>query len=404
MGEAAVTPSIDRRREPADSIFRGPLLSRALRQTVSALAVTAGLIHLVTAADQSPQNLVDLGRGGVFASIEILFGIVILFRPSAVGAGPFRVRRLAVVTATVLAVAALGPLPPAMLGPVAAGGPELASAQTGGFIEQFTGAPSVPTPFSSPNWDIHGHDINPAHWNSLDPMTAEHGDDCAPPPATHALSGVYANAVFQCRDHIMTGINGQDGGYAALYLTPNQMVDFSGDEAVIRFDVSTLRRSDRDWIDLWITPFADNLMAPLEPWLPDLDGRPRRAIHTRMDMTNSYQTYFRTEVVCLTTGCSSGGLDASGAQGYESFLTPSATARETFELHISRTHFRVGMPAYNQWWTDTDMPDIGWSQGILQIGHHSYAPMKGACLRAAAARIPGTGTTSASHHPFHSRC
>src|SRR5437588_166328 len=122
MEEAAVTPSIERRPEPADPIFPGSPLSRAFRQTASALA--------------------------------------------------------------------------------------MASAQTGGFVEQFTGAPSVPTPFSSPNWDIHAHDINPAHWNSLDPMTAEHGDDCAPPPATHTLSGVYANAVFQCRDHIMTGING----------------------------------------------------------------------------------------------------------------------------------------------------------------------------------------------------
>ena len=34
------------------------------------------------------------------------------------------------------------------------------------------------------------------------------------------------------------------------------------------------------------------------------------------------------------------------------------------------------MPAYNHWWIDTRTADLGWSQGIVQLGHHSYSPFK----------------------------
>src|SRR6266516_909738 len=129
MEEAAVTPSIERRREPADPIFHGPLPSRAFRQIASALAIAAGLIHLVSAADQSPQNFTDLSRASAVAFVEIFFGILILLRPNLLGARPLRPRRLGLVTATTLAIAALGPLPPALLGPFAGKGPGLASAQ-----------------------------------------------------------------------------------------------------------------------------------------------------------------------------------------------------------------------------------------------------------------------------------
>ena len=39
----------------------------------------------------------------------------------------------------------------------------------------------------------------------------------------------------------MTSINAS--GYGVIYLTPDQMVDFSAGEAVVRFDMSTFRTS-----------------------------------------------------------------------------------------------------------------------------------------------------------------
>jgi hypothetical protein len=221
------------------------------------------------------------------------------------------------------------------------------------------------------DWDVsvHSNNLNPATWYTLDSMQAEHGHDCGAPPAHHETSS-YDDAVFLCNDHIMSAINA--GGYGVIYLTPNQMVDFSAGEAVIRFDVSTARTSMRDWIDLWVSPFDDHLQLPLEDWLPDLNGPPRNAVHIRMDNTTGGTT-FRTMVHRNFAGQE---IQGRTWVAYESFLRPSATRRDTFELRLSRTHLKFGMPTYNFWWTDVDIADLGWSSGVIQFGHHSYNPLK----------------------------
>ncbi len=237
---------------------------------------------------------------------------------------------------------------------------------TGSFQESFDGAPATPQPWSSPAWEITVHSRDVDTWEQLEPMEAVHGPDCAPPPATHTVSS-YEGAVFPCRDHRMTAISA--AGYGAIYLTPNQLLDFSQGEAVIRWDMSTLRSSGRDWVDLWITPFEDNLQLPLDMEV-DLSGPPRNAIHLRMDFNRGlftgavYREFVRTE------------LGQAGWESYEDFLTPDAKRRDTFEVRVSRDHLRMGMPGYNYLWVDSALPDLGWSQGVVQLGHHSYNPTK----------------------------
>lgn len=236
------------------------------------------------------------------------------------------------------------------------------------FRETFDGEPSSPQRWNSANWDVTTHTRSAV--SSFDPMQAHHGPDCGPPPATHAVSA-YEDAVYLCRNHLMTAING--GDYGAVYLTPNHLVDFSQGEAVIRFDLSTLRTSERDWVDIWVTPYEDNLQFPLFDWLPDLQGEPRRAIHISMDKTNEHTMFRLMRIDNFNT------VDVEGGKlftGYETFLTPSATRRDTFELRISRNRIRFGMPQYNFWWHDVAIPDLGWSQGVVQLGHHSYTPDK----------------------------
>jgi hypothetical protein len=133
---------------------------------------------------------------------------------------------------------------------------------------------------------VHSRDVNT--WYQLEPMNTDHGADCSPPPATHPLSRRYEDAVYQCRNHVMTAIKAE--GYGMIYLTPNHMVDFSQGPAAIRFDVSTLRTSLRDWIDLWITPYEDNLQIPLQTDIAmvDASGPPRRAVHVLMDLTGNF--------------------------------------------------------------------------------------------------------------------
>ena len=243
-------------------------------------------------------------------------------------------------------------------------------AAKGAFGEAFEGAPASPQPWNPPTWDVTVHSRDRHTWYQLEPMAAVHGHDCGPHPATHTISS-YEEAVFQCRNHIMTAIQAE--GYGAIYLTPNQLVDLSQGEAVIRFDLSTLRTSNRDWVDLWISPYADHLQLPLDEGV-DLQGRPRHAIHIRMAQAGARNelTFFRAAVVRDFAET----ILPANVTPYEQMLTPDAARRDTFELRLSRTHVRFGMPQYNLWWVDTAMPELAWQQGVVQFGHHSYNPTK----------------------------
>lgn len=251
----------------------------------------------------------------------------------------------------------------------APGGVPLAHAQASTFQDTFTGRPSNPTPFRSANWDVLAHSRDVGTWQQPESMMGGHGNDCAAHPAEHLVSQ-YPDTVYQCNDHLMTAINAS--GYGAIYLTPNQLVDFSSGEATINFDLSTLRTSQRDWIDLWITPYEENMPAPLNTWLPDLTGLPKRGIHIQMSQFNG-TTIFAGEVIRNFTETS---LPGNWWTGYESFLTPSAVRRDTFQLKLSKSGLKFGMPGYNFSWLDTQFPELDWSRGVVQFGHHSYTPLK----------------------------
>jgi hypothetical protein len=252
-----------------------------------------------------------------------------------------------------------------------------ANSQSPSYLYTFDGSPPGPQPFRPPDWEVVANVENSyqkASGNEFDSMHADHGSACGAPPETHNISSL-DDAVFLCRDHVMTAING-DTAYAAVYLTPNQMVDFSSTEGVVKFDVSTLRRSDRDWIDVWITPYEDSLMLPLEDSLPPYAGEPRRAIHLRMDNGGGgsiYRIYDIRNFSAIERTTGSGSI--------ESRTTPSATVRTPFELRITRTHLKFGAPTLNLWWIDANIPDLGWTQGVVQFGQHSYDPYKGLCLQ-----------------------
>jgi hypothetical protein len=241
------------------------------------------------------------------------------------------------------------------------------SVDGGTMTETFDGAPDAPAAWNPANWDITVHSRNESTWTNLQEMHAMHGSDCAGPPETHEVTD-YADAVFQCRDHMMTAIKA--GGYGAIYLTPAAMVDFTDGEAVIRVDVSTLRTSGRDWWDIWITPYEDNLQLPLQENLPDLNGVPRDGLRVMLKFTHN-----RFEATLISDGKET-ELDTASGASYDEVLTPDPARRDTFELRISRDHLAFGLRDYDLTWIDTDIPELSWSQGIVQFGHHSYNPEK----------------------------
>lgn len=271
---------------------------------------------------------------------------------------------------------------------------KFASSNTSLFHETFDGSPTMPQPFTQTGqstWDIAVHSRDTDSLQTLHQLDAHHGADCSPPLdatgtiVTHHTTGIYEEAVFKCKDHIMTAIN--EGGYGAIYLTPNRLMDISNGTTTLKFNVSTFRSSSRDWIDVWITPYENNMQLPLDSWLPDLQGTPKNAIHIKQDQ-GIFKTYIIKDYV--ETEVSSNTFTK-----YDSILTPSPKDRATFELQLSKNHIKFGMPPQlltsnrSVYWVDTAIPELGWTQAVVQLGHHSYNPTKD-CPEA---NIPGPDGT-----------
>lgn len=251
--------------------------------------------------------------------------------------------------------------------------PHTLLAQTGTtsvFTETFDLDPAAPGAWNPDNWDVTVHVRSRDNYYSLEPVEADHGPDCGPPPATHTVVS-YEDMVYSCKNHMMTTLNAP--GYGVIYLTPNHLLDFSEEEGVVSFDMSTLRKTGRDWVDVWITPFEDHLQLPLDGTV-DLQGLPKRGINITMDLVRG-NSRFRAYLI---ENHEATELDATseGWQGYEAFLTPDQRRRDQFELTLTRDHLSFGMPGYNFQWFDLDIPDLGWDRAIVQFGHHSYNPYK----------------------------
>lgn len=236
--------------------------------------------------------------------------------------------------------------------------------------------PGPPAAWNPPDWDIQVH-VRSAHekLGALDPHDADHGPNCEAPghdgSVTHSVDAI-EEAVYQCADHVMTSLRADDYGLAAL--TPSAMADFSQGEAVIRFDVSSLSVSQRDWFGVVIQPWDDQLPLPIVDWLPDLNGFGRSAIH--LD--------FGGGVICPVVYrdfAAAEGADkfSSGCRWWESWesaLTPSAQTRTTIQITLSRTRVRVEVPSIGLVWADMTIEDLGWDKGVVSFLHHSYTPFK----------------------------
>lgn len=239
------------------------------------------------------------------------------------------------------------------------------------FSESFDFEAAAPTPFTnSAAFSISVNSRIGVTQQELAPMEGDHGSDCSPPPATHTVSA-YEDAVYRCRDHLMTAISSglftDRTNMAVAAWSPNQVIDFSGGPATIRYDSSTLRASRRDWFDIWVTPFDDLQRIPLQADRVLLQGPSENAL-----------------VVGLRAFSSKGVFDASifdgfveteitGSNvGYETVITPSRMVRSTFEIVIERDHLKVWMPDEGLVFIDEDIPRLPFDRGIVQFVHNSY--------------------------------
>jgi hypothetical protein len=170
---------------------------------------------------------------------------------------------------------------------------------------------------------------------------------------------------------MMTAISA--GGYGAIYLTPDHAMNFDGGTSSLTFSVSSVRTSQRDWWDLWVTPWQENLVLPLQTGMPDLEGPPRDSLHLMMMGENRFTGELYKG--CVPGNCNSIDLPVASTDAWDSRVPPSARIRTRFELDVSQNHVRFGIPDVNLWWVDANV-SMPFTQGIVQVGHHSYNPTK----------------------------
>lgn len=257
----------------------------------------------------------------------------------------------------------------------------------------FDGTPPAPLSYQGnpafAGWDIQVHERSMAYiaggdglGDAIHPLSAQHGPDCSGPPATHNTGTSRGAAVFQCNNHLMTALNGEE--YGVIYLMPDRMADFSAGPAIIEWEMSTERMSVRDWPDITISPFMEAQALPLDPMLPDLHGFNRNSINVTMGNVDAVPTLV---VVRNGVDYTYGFPEVVGAPlaaGIPASVNQSAT-RQPVRLTIyppqggqTRVRFErlasATAPAVVHF--DLTTPALTWTRGVVQWGHHSYSPDK----------------------------
>ena len=263
-------------------------------------------------------------------------------------------------------VCSLAALPGAM--------PQRAAAAPSQFSFNWTGDGPTPVPWRPGlinDWDLIVH--NRDNQSSLYMVNAEHGADCSPFPAAHPVSQ-FQDSVYICKNHMMTALNG--GGYSEIVMTPAQLLDFSA-RGTVQVSTSTAKLNNRDWIDFWISPFQENLLLPSGGIPPDLQGPTKDSLLVNIDSSipttahvQQFQNYVDTEF---------SGTGMSIESCVAALGGVSASRRDPLQLSVTRTHVRLDVMVFGSPCTlvDTNINDLGFSLGVVQIGHHSYAPDEG---------------------------
>lgn len=255
----------------------------------------------------------------------------------------------------------------------------------GVFTASFTGAPPAPLPYSvgtfMDGFDVQVHNNSMTGADSLPSIQAQHGADCSSPPAAHTAT-LPTEMVFQCANHVMTAMNG--AGYGAIYLTPNQLLDFATG-GTVSFDLSTLHMSTRDWWDITVSPFADSQALPL---LSDLSGSNFTGGGVDLQEPNRNSVVVTTDngqlapnlKVVINNALTAYGGSGVGVDADIPATVNQAAVRQHFVLTLSATHVKferlvnTGVPS--RIFIDQDIPALGWTQGVVNFGHHSYNPTK----------------------------
>jgi hypothetical protein len=245
---------------------------------------------------------------------------------------------------------------------------------TGGtsFLETFDGTPINPEPWNNLDWNVFQTARDNWAWAFPAPTDGHHAySNCGDVASggSHPIA-TWPETVFKCNGHIMTSINGEPG-YSAIYLSPPAMTDFSAGSSTIQFDVSTFAASTRDWLDVLITPLSDFMQYPFRSDL-DVDGSglPQRAIHIEQE--------FNTDEWKIEIVRNGGTPQILGVLNipFDQIGGRSKVTRTPVRIVVSSTSITLSYPTAPGASLTVNFADLGWNQGMIQLGHHSYDPSK----------------------------
>jgi hypothetical protein len=180
-------------------------------------------------------------------------------------------------------------------------------------------------------------------------------------------------------------------------MTPSRLLDFSSG-GTVQVSISTAKLNNRDWLDFWISPFSENLLLPSGGVPPDLQGPTKDALLVQVDASIPSDGHVQEFRNYASTEYNGTGL------AVEACVAPlggvSTARRDPFLLTMSRTHVKLDLLVNGVACTliDTNIADLGFGVGVVQLGHHSYAPDEGTmCNIPGCSVITGAGAGNTWH-------
>lgn len=261
------------------------------------------------------------------------------------------------------------------------GGAIVVMASAVSFTATFDGAPPTPVAFVDQSWDVtysavgHGELGNPP---DVSGAIAQHGPDCSPPGVDGSVrhtAPTYADHIFQCANHVMTY---PPGVTSAIRLVPNQALDLTSGEGRVRFDVSTLSLSSRDWLSLFIQDWSVQEQKATDADIPSAQGNLRNALHIEQGSCGSFSSESGTWVIENYDPNRAKQACVPPQSSVDAVLTRSAQTRTTFEVVINRNgHVKFWLPTLNHVLAEGDVAPIPWDTGVVTFVHNAYNPEKG---------------------------
>jgi hypothetical protein len=250
----------------------------------------------------------------------------------------------------------------------------------------FDGTPATPAAYSAPelgaSYSVVGHTDGPSQYTEIvNEADVQHGPNCEPPgrdgSVTHVAPTV-RDLLFQCANHVMTY---GPSGTSAVRLTPNRVADFSQGTVTVDFHVSTLSRSSRDWLFVAVQNWDVQEQKITDEFIPSAKGNPRDTIMLEQGTANGFSSEPGTWALKVYDSNRNRPVNLHGASIDDAIGgrgARSAQVRQHFQLVINPAgHVKFWLPDLNYVITESAIPPITWSKGVVTFVHNTYSPDKG---------------------------